>query len=55
MTYSKILEKRNVERSLREMKDLISNQTYKTVLGQIRAGDLKGATKGIERLRSSVK
>ena len=45
----------NVYYELLELKNKIPKQTYKTILGQIKAGDLKGALKGIERLKADEK
>lgn len=43
-----------MDKSIKELnviRNLIPRQTYKTILGQIRAGDIKGAAVGIERLK----
>lgn len=36
------------------IKHKIPWQTYKTIIGQIRAGDVKGAAIGIERLKRRI-
>lgn len=35
---------------LKEVKPLVKPQTYKTIKGQIKAGDVEGAKKGIKRI-----
>ena len=41
----------NIYYELESLKVRISRQTYKTILGQINAGDTEGALRGIERLK----
>ena len=45
----------NIYYELRMLKNKIPKNTYKTILGQIKSGDVKGALKGINRLRSEIK
>ena len=45
----------NIYYELRELKNKIPKNTYKTILGQLKAGDYKGAVKGIERLKINEK
>jgi len=45
---------REVIRELNTIKRQIPHQTYKTIIGQIRAGDIGGATVGIERLKRRI-
>ncbi len=45
----------NIYYELRLLKNKIPKNTYKTILGQIKSGDIKGAVKGIDRLRSENK
>ena len=40
-----------IVKELNVIRNCIPRQTYKTILGQIRAGDIKGAAVGIERLK----
>ncbi len=40
--------------ALKEIRPLITKQTYKTIKGQIKAGDLEGAKKGIERIKNGL-
>lgn len=40
-----------VIRELNTIKSRIPQQTYRTIIGQLRAGDLGGATVGVERLK----
>lgn len=41
-------------RELKGIKNRIPQQTYRTILGQMRAGDMAGATVGIERLKRKL-
>ena len=41
----------NIYYKLRLLKDKIPKTTYKTILGQIKSGDINGAAKGIDKLR----
>lgn len=41
-------------KELNTIKVKISEQTYKTIIGQIRAGDVGGARVGIERLKLRI-
>lgn len=41
-------------RELTVIKPKIPQQTYKTIIGQIRAGDIGGATVGVERLKRRI-
>lgn len=41
-------------RELNAMKARIPQQTYRTIIGQMRAGDLCGATVGINRLKKKL-
>ena len=43
-----------VIRELNTIKSRIPQQTYRTIIGQLRAGDLGGATVGIERLKRRI-
>ena len=45
---------REVIRELNTIKWKIPRQTYKTIIGQIKAGDIGGATVGIERLKRRI-
>lgn len=40
--------------SLKALKPFIKKQTYKTIKGQIKAGDIEGARKGIERINNGL-
>lgn len=40
-----------VIRELNTIKSRIPQQTYRTIIGQLRAGGLGGATVGVERLK----
>jgi hypothetical protein len=42
-------------KELNTIKARIPQQTYRTIIGQMRAGDLGGATVGIERLKKLAK
>ncbi|MGN8805459.1 MULTISPECIES: hypothetical protein [unclassified Blautia] len=42
---------KEVIRELNTIKSRIPQQTYRTIIGQLRAGDLGGATVGVERLK----
>lgn len=39
---------------LNEIKEKIPLQTYRTIIGQMRSGDLNGATVGIDRLKRKL-
>ena len=39
---------------LQYLKHRIPAQTYRTIIGQIKAGDVKGATVGISRLKTRI-
>lgn len=39
---------------LEEIKDYIPEQTYRTIIGQVKAGDRGGATVGINRLKKRI-
>lgn len=41
-------------KELNAMKARIPQQTYRTLIGQMRAGDLGGATVGINRLKKKL-
>lgn len=41
-------KQRSVLRQLRKLEPYMSNQCYKTIKGQIVAGDLTGASKGMD-------
>lgn len=41
-------------KELNTIKRRIPRQTYKTIIGQVRAGDLRGAEVGIERLKKRI-
>lgn len=43
-----------IYRELALIKYKIPRQTYKTIIGQIKAGDVGGATVGIERLKRRI-
>lgn len=43
-----------VIKELNAIKARIPRQTYRTIIGQVRAGDLGGATVGIERLKRKL-
>lgn len=43
-----------VIRELNTIKARIPQQTYRTIVGQVRAGDLGGATVGINRLKAKL-
>lgn len=40
--------------SLKALKPFIKKQTYKTIKGQIKAGDLEGAKKGIKKIYNGL-
>ena len=44
-------EKMNIYNELKEIRKSIPVNTYKTILGQVRSGDIKGAEKGIQRIK----
>lgn len=41
-------------RELNAIKPRIPQQTYRTIIGQMRAGDMGGATVGINRLKNKL-
>ena len=43
-----------IYRELKAIEYKIPRQTYKTIIGQIKAGDVGGATIGIERLKRRI-
>ncbi|MDD3238532.1 MAG: hypothetical protein PHW47_00290 [Lachnospira sp.] len=43
-----------VIKELNTIKGRIPQQTYKTIIGQVRAGDIGGATVGINRLKHKL-
>lgn len=43
-----------VYRDLETLKWKIPHQTYRTIIGQIKAGDVGGATVGVERLKRRI-
>ena len=45
----------NLYYELHSLKGKISKNTYKTILGQIKAGDSEGAVNGIERIKKKIK
>ena len=45
---------KEIMRELDLIKPYIPRQTYLTIMGQVRAGDLGGATVGIARLRRKI-
>lgn len=44
----------NAIKELNSIKARIPNQTYRTIMGQMRAGDMTGATVGISRLKHKL-
>lgn len=44
----------NIYKELNSLKGKIPRNTYKTILGQLNAGDIKGATVGIKRLKEKL-
>lgn len=44
----------DVIKELNTIKARIPQQTYRTIVGQVRAGDLGGATVGINRLKAKL-
>lgn len=48
-------DKMNIYAELLCLKNKIPRNTYKTILGQLKAGDVKGASVGIERLKKNGK
>lgn len=44
----------SILKELKLMKPYIPMQTYRTIIGQIRAGDLRGASIGIDRLKKKL-
>lgn len=45
----------NVYYELNKLKREIPYNTYKTILGQLNAGDIKGAETGIKRLKEKLR
>lgn len=45
---------KEVIKELNTIKSRIPQQTYRTIVGQVRAGDLGGATVGINRLKAKL-
>ncbi len=45
---------KNTMQELNKIKMQIPKQTYKTILGQMRAGDMEGAKVGITRLKKKL-
>lgn len=45
----------NLYYEILSLKGNISGNTYKTILGQIKAGDVKGAETGIKRIKKKLK
>lgn len=41
-------------KELNQIRARIPKQTYRTIIGQMRAGDLGGATVGVERLKRKI-
>lgn len=46
---------KTVIRELKRMKKRIPRQTYRTIIGQIRSGDMEGAATGVERIKNRLK
>lgn len=44
----------NIYYELYKLKYKIPKNTYRTILGQLKAGDFKGASKGIERIKKRL-
>ena len=44
----------NTYEMLKQVRKYLSSQQYKTIKGQIKAGDVKGACKGIENLMNKL-
>ena len=45
---------KEVIKELNTIKSRIPQQTYRTIVGQVRVGDLGGATVGINRLKAKL-
>lgn len=45
----------NLYYKVQSLKGKIPRNTYKTILGQIKAGDVKGAETGIKRIKEKLK
>ena len=43
-----------IMKELNAIKPMIPQQTYRTIVGQMRAGDMGGATVGINRLKQRI-
>lgn len=43
-----------VYKELQKIRDRIPRNTYKTILGQLRAGDMVGAAMGVKRLQRQI-
>ncbi len=43
-----------IYKELNSLKGKIPRNTYKTIFGQLNAGDIKGATVGIKRLKEKL-
>ena len=48
------MTKEEIKREVMKLKDRIPYPTYKTLLGQIEAGDLHGAYVGISRIKGRL-
>lgn len=46
---------KTVIRELKRLKKRIPRQTYRTIVGQIRSGDMEGAATGVERIKNRLK
>ena len=44
-----------VIKELKRLKKRIPRQTYRTIIGQIRSGDMEGAATGVERIKNRLK
>lgn len=44
----------NIYKELNSLKRKLQRNTYKTILGQLNAGDIKGAAVGIKRLKEKL-
>ncbi len=45
----------NIYYELHSLKGKIPKNTYKTILGQLNAGDIQGASTGIKRLKEKIR
>lgn len=45
----------NIYFELNSLKGKIPRNTYKTILGQLNVGDVKGATTGIKRIKERLR